>query len=651
MLKLMRDSFHQLKWILLAIVAAFIIGFVYVDMGLGGAGRSNADDASYAARVNGQTITLREYERALDFTQKNYEQAYKQPLTQDMINQMGLPKQVLDSLIDERLMLQEARRLHLSATPEEVRKKISEIPIFYENGKFIGTDLYTRYVTGPMGYASPAEFEEELAREVTVNKLVNALSNSVVVSPKAVEAEYRRISENAKIRYVLYPAVREMASVTLAPGEVEKYYAAHSDKYAHGEQRAIKYLIADTTLLRQKIHPTDAELKKRYDAVKETQFATPQQAHILHILIKVDPNASPADDAAAKAKADSLVAQLRAGADFATLAKANSGDPSSSFKGGDMGWVDKGSTVEPFDTAAFNIPLNTISDPIRSKEYGYHIIKVLERRDAGFRPFNEVRPILEAQVIDQTSKDMARDEIARVAARIKASKPKSPEAFSAMASGDVSSNDSQWFAKSDPISGIGNNPAVSAWAFAAKQGDVSEIIGTNRGPIVAYVYGIRPAGITPLADIKAKVESDAKMEKARAAALQVMRKAMPAASVDAVAQKVGANATETTVTRQGYVSGFQGDTSALVDAAMSAKVGQVVGPVAVGDGAVVLQVLDQKKVDAAALKQNEESYSNMLRAQEARNLRQVLLQRLRKQADVKYNIRLLEQQSKTQQQS
>ena len=648
MLKLMRDSFHHLKWILLAIVASFIFGFVYVQMGRGGDDRS-AGDTSYAARVNGQTITLREYERALDYTTKSYEDAYKQSLTPEMLAQMGLPKQVIDSLIDERLMLQEARRLHLGASPEEVRKKISEIQILNPGGKFVGTELYTRYVTGPLGYLSPAEFEDELARGITVNKLVSALSNSVVVSPKAAEAEFRRVSENAKVRYVLYPAVREMGSVTVTPAEVNQYYQTHGDKYAHGEQRAIKYLVADTTLLRQKIHPSEAEIQKRYNDTKDS-YKTPEQAHILHILIKVNPNASPADDAAAHAKADDLVKQLRAGADFAALAKANSGDPTSSFKGGDMGWVDKGATVEVFDTAAFTMPLNQISDPIRSKEYGYHIIKVLEKRGAGFRPLPEVRPLIEAQIVSQTSKDMARDEIAKVAARVKAQKPANATAFTALASGDVSSNDSQWFGKSDQIAGIGNNSAVAAWAFAAKQDDVSDIIGTNRGPIIAYVYGIRSAGIAPLNDIRAKVEADAKMEKARAAALQVARKALPAATVDEVAQKVGANATETTVTRQGYIAGFQGDTSAFVDAAMSAKVGQVTGPVSVADGAVVFQVLDQKKVDPATLAENKASYSEMLRTQEARNLRMVLLQRLRKQASVEYNQKLIEQAAKAAQQ-
>src|SRR5436853_5183701 len=148
MLKLMRDNFQQRKWALLAVVAAFIIGFVYVDMGLGGPGQGGKekDTRAYAARVNGETISFREYDRALYYTQKNYEQMYRQSLTPDMITAMGLPKQVLDSLVDQKLLLQEARRLHLDATPDEVRSKILEIPTLNPDGKFVGNELYTRYV-------------------------------------------------------------------------------------------------------------------------------------------------------------------------------------------------------------------------------------------------------------------------------------------------------------------------------------------------------------------------------------------------------------------------------------------------------------------------------------------------------------------------
>jgi peptidyl-prolyl cis-trans isomerase D len=648
MLKLMRDSFQQLKWILVAIVAIFIL-FIFVDWGAGGA-RAGASDRGYAARVNGETITYRDFDRAVYYAEENYKRMYGSQLTQDMLDQMGLPRQVLDSLIEQRLLLQEARRLHLGATQEEVRKKILEIPILNPNGKFVGSELYTRYVTGQMGFQSPAEFEDELGREITLQKMESALTTSVIVSPKMADAEYRRVSETAKIRYVLYPAGRELAAVSVTPAEVDAFYKANQGKYQHAEQREVKYLLADFNRLRSQIIPTDAELQKRYNSSKE-DFKSPEGAHILHILIKVDPQSAPEVDAAARAKAESIVKQLRAGADFATLAKQNSADPSSSSKGGDMGWVDKGATVPVFDTAAFTMPLNQISDPIRSQEFGYHIIKVLERRPESYRTFEQVKPELAAQVADQMAKDQAREEMTRIAARIRQNKPKTADAFTAFASGNVSSNDTQWFQKNDPIPGLGVNPALAGWAFGAKQFDVGEMIGTQRGIIIPYLYGIRPAGVTALDEIRERVTQDAKMAKARDLSRETLAKAMAgAANPDAVSAKLGIPAQETTVNRQGFIGGITGDTNQLVNVALASAPGQMQGPIVVGDGAIAFSVTQQKKVTDQELKENESQYMDMLRSQQARSLRATLLAKLRKDAKVDVNDQVLQSRSSKSQQ-
>jgi peptidyl-prolyl cis-trans isomerase D len=633
MLKVMRDSFHHLKWVLLAVVAAFVFGFVFLDMGLGGAIRGNAKDMTYAAKVNGETISYNDYYRALKNVEEMYRQQFGGQLPPELAQQLNLPQQVVNMLVDQRLMTQEAERLHLGASPEEVRKKLLSIPTFTENGKFIGMELYNRYITGPLGYTSAAEFESDLAREIALQKMESALQSSVVLSPKAVDAAYRRANENATVRYVLLPAASP-DTVTITPAEVEAYYKNHQVDYTHGEQAKVRYLLADYAKIRSEVTPTEPELRKVYEASKDT-FKRPASAHVLHILVKVDPGTP---DAAAKAKADSLVKQLRGGADFAALARANSDDPSSSGNGGDMGWVDMGKTVEPFERAIFSVPLNTISEPIRSQEYGYHIVKVVERRDETVQPFEEVRPTLAARAANDMSKDIARAEVNRVHAVIRANKPADVNAFAALGTGRVTSNDSGWFGRSDAIGGLGNNQPLSQWVFAAKPGDISDPVGTSRGVAIAFVEAKRPAGISTLADVRERVEQDLKLQKAREAArAQMAAVAAGAANIDVVAQKAGAHAQEATVNRQGNVTGITGDTTAFVEAALSANVGQLQGPIAVGNGAVVFQVVSQKKVTADELAQNRAQFSSQMRGQQARQLRSVLLERLRKASRVEIN--------------
>jgi peptidyl-prolyl cis-trans isomerase D len=569
---------------------------------------------------------------------------YGNQFSPEMMQAMGLDKQVLDSLVDQRLLLQEAKRLHLNATPDEIRKRIMDIPdLKNPDGSFVGPELYGRWVVA-MRYDNPADFEEAIAREITLSKIESAMNNSIVVSPKAAEQEYRRTTENAKLRYIVYPAAREAATVQITPAEVDAYYKGHQADYTHGDQRDLRYLVADVARLRSQIVPAEADLRKRYDSSKE-DFKQPESAHVLHILIKVDPSASAEVDAAARAKAEDLVRQLRGGADFAALARANSGDPSSAGQGGDMGFFNRGDMVEAFDNAAFTVPLNTISDPIRTKEYGYHIIKVLERRAAGYRTFEEVRTQLAAQAADQTAKDQARDEIARIATRLKDKKPKTVDEFASYANDKVSSNATQWFQKGDTIPGLGNNAPLATWAFTAKQGDVSEVIGTSRGPAIAYLSGIRPSGITALGEIRVKVESDARMAKARELAKTTVANAMAGTpSLDAIAAKLSIAPTETTITRQGAVSGLTGDIGPLIDAALAAPVNTVQGPVITGDSAVVFQVLEQRKFNPAEFADKRQQYVDMLRTQEARSLRQSLLARLRKDANVTINQSVLQPQ-------
>lgn len=640
MLKVMRDSFHHLKWILIAVVAAFIFGFVFIDMGLGGGNLGgNANDArTFAARVNGETIAINDYYRALSNLEQMYEQMYGQQFTPEMAQQMGLPKQVLDSLVDQRLLTQEARRLNLDASPEEVRKKLLSMPTFQRDGKFVGMEDYRNYVVGRLGYSNPAAFEEDLAREMTLSKMESALQSSLVISPKAAEEEYRRTNENAKIRYVMLPAAVSAANLTITPAEVEAYYKANASKYAHSEQRQVRYLLADTAKIRTQVVPTEQELRSTYEA-NRARYKTPAAAKVQHILVKVAPNAAPAVDAAAKAKADSIVAQLRGGADFATLARANSEDPSSSASGGEMGFVEKGQTVAPFEQAIFSIPLNTISDPIRTPEYGYHIVRVTERREEGMRSFEELREELTGIVQNDRAKQIGRSEAERLRAVIRNRKPADAKAFAALANDKVTSNDSGWFGRNASMGGLGNNPVLSEWVFSAKQGEVSDLVGTPRGVAIAYLEGIRAAGATPLEEIREQVETDLRQEKGRDAARATLAQQMAGkTSIDQIAAAAGQEAKEVVLKRDtNNVMGIPGDSSALIAAAMNGQVGAISGPVAVNNGAVVFQVVEQKKVTPEEVAQNRATSVDTLRGTQARNLRAALLQRLRKSAEIELN--------------
>jgi peptidyl-prolyl cis-trans isomerase D len=303
-----------------------------------------------------------------------------------------------------------------------------------------------------------------------------------------------------------------------------------------------------------------------------------------------------------------------------------------------MGFVERGVTVEPFERAIFSVPLNTISDPIRTPEFGYHIVRVSERRPAGYRSFEEVKPELLVRGAGELAKEQARNEINRIGLELKNKKPANVQEFIAKANASVTSNDSGWFAKSEQIPGIGNNPSLLEWIFTAETGSVSGPIGSSRGPVIAYIESIRPPGVSAFAEVKEKVEQDVKLQKARDAVRARMAMLMAGATdINVVAQAAGTTVQEGTANRQGPIAGINGDATELIEAAIAGKVGGLNGPVAVGDGAVVFEVVEQKKVTPDELQKNRAQFVDTLREQQARSLRSSLVARLRKESKIEIN--------------
>jgi len=632
MLKVMRDSFQHLKWILVFIIFMFVL-LIFVDWGAGGATGRGPTEA-FAARVNGDTISLDEFNRTLYMQEQRYEQMYGQKLDEQARASLALPQRTLSSLIEERLLLQEADGMNLNATPAEVRRKILEIPDLNPGGKFVGSELYERYVKGNLGYPSAAAFEDLLARELTLSKIESAIANSIVISPKSAENEFRRRTENAKIRYVINSAERAAENVKLSRDEVTKFYNANLQRYLHGEQRHVKYLLADSARIQSQVKVDEAALRSIYGNSKE-QYKVGDSVRASHILIKVDPS-KPEDDAPARARAEQLAASLRSGASFETLAKANSADPSSTAKGGDLGFFQRGQMVPEFENAAFSQPIGEIGSPVKTS-FGYHIIKVTEKRPATYQSFEEVRPQLEMRAIDQKAKEQAREAITRAHATLGDAK-KTEEQFRAVANEQVSLNDALWFGKTDAISGIGRHQPLTDWAFSSEVGDVGPVIGTSRGPVVPILLGTRPAGTTALDEIYATVEHDAKLARGREIARAQLAAAMaPGKSIDDVATALGLTPVDATVTRDGFVSGLTGDNQVLIDAAMSGDAGETKGPVIVDTGAIGFRIIERKKFDPKEFEDAKASVMESMRQLEMRKLRAALLSRLRSKSDIETN--------------
>lgn len=636
MLKLMRDSLKHLKWVLIFVVAVFVL-FAFAEWGGGGMlGGMGAASAGFAARVNGDPVTIPDYQRALFRTIQQYEQIYGQRLTPEMQAQLDLPNQVLNSLVDQQLMIQEARRLGLDPAEAEIRKAILEIPALSPNGQFVGEELYSRFVTAQLGYPSAAAFERDLARDLMLAKLNSALMTSIAIPTEQVEREFRRRNESARVRFFLAPAALYADAINVTPEEVESFYRANASRYSHPEQRRIEYLLADQERIASQTNVTDEEVRRYYDQ-NQGQFSSGGQVSASHILLNVPAEATPAEAAQVEQRARELVSQLRGGADFAALAREHSDDPGSAANGGSLGTFGRGQMVSEFEEAAFTQPVGAIGDPIRT-QFGFHIVRVDSRTDAGVQPFEQVSEQIRQQLIQERAATSASNQIARVRAQLEAQGDITSEKLRGAAADNVTHNVAPFFTRGGAIEGLGPVPELSTWAFGAETGTLSPIIETRQGPVVAWLRDSRPAGVAPLEEIRPRVESEARIDKAARQAAQAIERARAgAAGFDATAAAIQATPQETSLRAESRLPGISGDQSEIIRSAFEAKAGEVRGPFITPEGAVLIEVLEQQRVTPEQFAEQRDTLQESMRQTEAVRLRTALIERLRREAEIEIN--------------
>jgi peptidyl-prolyl cis-trans isomerase D len=640
MLKALRENFKHLQWILWAVIAVFVI-FVFADWGMGSQ-RGGAGDAVLAAKAGDIRITTAEFQKEYAFAEDRYRQAYGKNFSPELARAMNLPEQVLNSLIDRRLFREEAERLHLKVTDDELTQHIlglkdpqSGKALFVKDGVFVGDAAYARLLAA--NHLVPQSFEEQQREQILLEKLNRFFTEAVVVSDDDVKAEFEKRNVKAKIAWALLPVV-SAAQAPATDAEAEAYFKANPTAYLQPEKRKAKYLLVEAAKIRPTIQVTDADVAADYTANAES-YRKGEEVHARHILYKAD----AASDAAQKAKAEAAVRRLKGGADFAALAKAESDDPGSKANGGDLGAFPKGRMVKEFDEAAFGAKEKEIVGPVRTS-FGYHVIQVLEKTGERVQPLFEVSAGIRARLQD----DRARDEAKRLAAGLtekvaKMGKP-SDDDLRKLAGAGVTFNETEFLSRTDAPAGIGFNPQFSEKLFALKEGETAAApVTTTRGEAIVKLVGIRKPGLPAFADVKARVVADIQKKRQDEATLATLKQAMAAdATLEALAKNLNLKIeTPEAFPKGGPIPGL-GAPKAVLDAVFSGKPGELKGPIAVAErGAVVLRVESVSPFDPPAFEKEKDALREGLRGQKSNRLLQALVQKRRSDLKVEFNRELL----------
>jgi peptidyl-prolyl cis-trans isomerase D len=638
MLKVLRDNLKYLSWILWLVVALFIFS---IWSGFGsGVGQRGGVGQNVAANVGGQKVTIEEFERNYKRLEGLYRQIYGEQFTAEAARQMGLPLQALNQAVSQKILLAEARRMGLAATDEEVRDRVLQEPAFKDpQGRFVGEERYAEILRGAR-YPSAAAFEAELRDEILVKKLMDILEANLYVSDQEVEQSYRDQVERARIRYVQLPRARFAQSAMVTDPEARDYFEKHKTEYRLPEQREAAYLLIDQSRLPPGTNVDDKALRDYYQQHQD-EFTRPEQVHARHIVVSPEKKT----DAEAQAKIAAAKARLAKGEAFATVAREVSDEPAAKTSGGDLGYFGRGQMDKTFEDAAFGAQVGSLIGPIKT-QFGYHLIEVLDKRAAGAQPFEEVRDSIRQRLSTEQTAQASEARAKALAKRVADAKPKTADALKALANPaeGVTFAESGPFAKQQPINGLGYAPAFANAAFALQKGGVSEAVQTPAGWTVLYLKDVKAPRLPELKDVETQVRSALVRQKQQDQALQQLRQAKAAGkTLDQVAAELGLEIKESSeFGAQGAIPGI-GANPELAKAALALNTGQMGGPVADAQGALLFEVKERKSWDpiqfAAAREQTRES----LRRQKLNDLESSLLEQRRREMDVTFNPQLLEQ--------
>jgi peptidyl-prolyl cis-trans isomerase D len=380
MFDLVRNNKKFIQVILALIVLPFALWGVDSYVRTGG--------ADGVASVGGSTIALNEFQQALREQQERLRAQGngKQP-DPELIESVQFRQQVLDELITQRLLSLHAAQAKLRVSDETLAGFITSQPSLQEGGKF----SRERYQALVAAQGMTVElFESRVRQDLVLQQALMAAGNAAVAGRLPTDRWLGAQLEERIVSEHVLRAEQFSAEIKVDVAAVKRYYEEHRAKFEEPEQVRAAFVVLSQEKITEKIKVDDAAIKAHYQA-REAQYKQPEQRRASHILIRVDEKASDADVAAAKTKADQLLAQLKKiPADFAKLAKQHSQDPGSADKGGDLGYFGRGMMVKPFEDAAFALADNQLSGLVRS-DFGFHLIRVTGIRPERVRPLDDVR--------------------------------------------------------------------------------------------------------------------------------------------------------------------------------------------------------------------------------------------------------------------
>jgi len=584
--------------IILGALLVLICASMAITLIPGGIGSSlgiGAPPAGVLATIGDQQVTVPEVQRE---ARAMIRQQFPRGGPQASMLLPYFAGQAAEQLINEKTLVAEARHLGLRVSDDELRDELQHGqlgPMLFPDGKFIGQEEYENFVQ--RNDLTVPQFEALEKDFVLVRELRALVASSAFVGDTEVRDEFNRRNTKVKFEYAVVTQADILKGLHPAEAELRAYYERNKAAYNNSipEKRQIKYVVVDNAKIAAAATATDQDLQAYYDQHRD-EYRVPEQVKVSHILIKTPlptPGAKEDEKAVADArvKAEGVLKELKAGGDFAKLAGKYSDDPGSAKSGGELGWIGRGRTVPEFEKAAFSLGKGQTSDLIKST-YGFHIIRVEDKHDAHLKTLPDVKSEIEEKVKQQKTARAA-----EAAANALLSQARTDGFDKAAAAKDQTAITTDFFSRTDNLPGLTANPQFMEAVFNEAEKAPPDVVQVPQGYVVFQLLAIKPPATPTFEEIRSRVESEFKNE--RAAFLlhqktqELSDRAKAAHDLKKAAKDLGATVkTSELVLPDGQVPDLGSMTNA--SAIFALNPGEISGPITAGANGVVAHLLEKQ---------------------------------------------------------
>ncbi len=479
-------------------IIKLLLGAIVVVFVLWGVGTNQKSSNPEVARVEGQAITYAEYAQSYQRLVDNIRRQFGSNLNDETLKALNIREQALNQLVDRAILIDKARNMRFRVSDAELAGYIRNLPFFQSNGQFDRLQ-YERVLSQLR--LTPEAFEASQRDDLLIQKVSDVVSRTAKVTAEEAADWHRWQNATVNLAYVLF-APDQADIVDPGEDEIQAYFEENQERYKTSPQRSARYLVFRTDDYRADVHLTDDDVAIYYDEHID-EFKVEESITARHILFKIDADADQAAIDAARARAEDVHAQIKAGGDFEELARTHSDEAATGAKGGYLGTFGRGQMVKPFEEAAFALAAGEISSPVRS-EFGFHIIKVDEKKPARTRTLAEAEDKIRGQLADSGARLRAME--AAEAAYDLSYENEDLEAVALELGRNLQTTG--MITRNQPVEGIANPGAFGRILFDLSPDAISEVQEIDGDFYIIQVAAIESPQVPDLSSVRERVVAD-----------------------------------------------------------------------------------------------------------------------------------------------